>query len=84
MDNSWIFSIAKNLSRSKEVFAKFCGVKHAIATNNGTTAIRLALVALGIGPGDEVMVPTLTFVATANAWDSFKVTWPNTIEKLLS
>ena len=67
LDSSWISSIGKYLSRFEEAFAKFCEVKHAITTNNGTTAIHLALVALGIGPGDEVIVPTLTFVATANA-----------------
>ena len=67
LDSSWISSIGKYLSRFEEAFAEFCEVKHAITTNNGTTAIHLALVALGIGPGDEVIVPTLTFVATANA-----------------
>jgi perosamine synthetase len=67
MESSWISSIGKYLSRFEEAFAEFCEVKHAITTNNGTTAVHLALVALGIGPGDEVIVPTLTFVATANA-----------------
>jgi perosamine synthetase len=67
LDSTWISSIGSYLSRFEERFAKFCGVKHAIATNNGTTAIHLALVALGIGRGDEVIVPTLTFIATANA-----------------
>jgi perosamine synthetase len=67
IDTSWISSIGKYLSRFEEAFARFCGVRHAITTNNGTTAIHLALVALDIGPGDEVIVPTLTFVATANA-----------------
>lgn len=67
LDSSWISSIGKYLSRFEEEFASFCGVRHAIATNNGTTAIHLALVALGIGPGDEVIIPTLTFIATANA-----------------
>ena len=67
LDSSWISSIGKYLSRFEEAFAEFCEVKHAITTNNGTTAIHLALVTLGIGPGDEVIVPTLTFVATANA-----------------
>src|SRR6516225_4769237 len=62
METSWISSIGKYLSRFEEAFAEFCEVKHAITTNNGTTAIHLALVALGIGPGDEVIVPTLTFV----------------------
>ena len=46
---------------------RYCGVKHAIATNNGTSALHLALVALGLQPDDEVIVPTLTYIASANA-----------------
>jgi perosamine synthetase len=67
LDSGWISSIGDYLVRFEEGFARFCGVKHAIATNNGTTAIHVALVALGIGPGDEVILPTLTYIATANA-----------------
>jgi len=48
-------------------FAQFVGVKHALAVSNATVALHLACLALGIGPGDEVIVPSLTFVATANA-----------------
>ena len=48
-------------------FAAMCGSKHAFAVSNGTTALHLAYAALGLGPGDEVIVPALTFVATANA-----------------
>ncbi len=48
-------------------FARSVGVKHALAISNGTHALHLACLALGIGPGDEVIVPALTFVATANA-----------------
>jgi len=48
-------------------FAKMCGAEHAFAVSNGTTALHLAYAALGLGPGDEVIVPALTFVATANA-----------------
>ncbi|MCI0696551.1 DegT/DnrJ/EryC1/StrS family aminotransferase [candidate division KSB1 bacterium] len=48
-------------------FAEFCGAKYAIAVANGTAALHLAHWALGIGPGDEVICPALTFVATANA-----------------
>ena len=46
---------------------RFCGVKHGVSVSNGTVALHLALHALGIGPGDEVIVPSLTFVASANA-----------------
>jgi perosamine synthetase len=55
------------VARFEREFAEWLGVKHAIAVTSGTTALHLALVALGIGPGDEVLVPDLTFVATANA-----------------
>jgi dTDP-4-amino-4,6-dideoxygalactose transaminase len=48
-------------------FARSVGVKHALAVSNGTHALHLTCLALGIGPGDEVIVPALTFVATANA-----------------
>ena len=48
-------------------FAQYCGARHAIAMSNCTAALHLALNALGVGPGDEVIVPALTFVATANA-----------------
>jgi dTDP-4-amino-4,6-dideoxygalactose transaminase len=48
-------------------FAAFTGAKHALAVTNATAALHLACLALGIGPGDEVILPSLTFVATANA-----------------
>jgi len=48
-------------------FAEYTGARHAIAVANGTAALHLACVAAGIGPGDEVILPSLTFVATANA-----------------
>jgi dTDP-4-amino-4,6-dideoxygalactose transaminase len=49
----------------EEEFAAFCGARHAVGVGNGTDALMLALVGLGIGSGDEVIVPTNTFVATA-------------------
>ena len=67
LDTSWISSNGKYISAFEERFAKFCGVRNAIATNNGTTALHLALVALGLEPGDEVIIPTVTYIATANA-----------------
>lgn len=51
----------------EEAFARFVGVPHAVAVANCTVGLHLALLALGIGPGDEVIVPALTFVATLNA-----------------
>ncbi|HEY8616141.1 DegT/DnrJ/EryC1/StrS family aminotransferase [Phenylobacterium sp.] len=67
LDSTWISSAGRFIGEFETRFADFCGVKHAIATNNGTTALHLALVALGVGPGDEVIIPTLTYIATANA-----------------
>lgn len=55
------------VSEFEESFAAFQGVKHAIATTNGTTALTTALIAAGIEPGDEVIIPTFSFVATATS-----------------
>ncbi len=65
--SGWVSSLGEYVRRFEREFAAYCGVRHAVATHNGTVALHLALVALGIGPGDEVILPTLTFVATANA-----------------
>jgi len=67
MTSGWISSSGRFIADFEAAFASFCGVKHAIAVNNGTTALHLALVALGLGPGDEVLVPDLTYIASANA-----------------
>jgi perosamine synthetase len=67
LESTWISSSGQYVSRFESAFAEFCGVKYAVACCNGTAALHLALSALGVGPGDEVIVPTLTFVATANA-----------------
>jgi perosamine synthetase len=67
LKSGWISSKGRFISEFEHGFAQYCGVKHGTATSNGTVALHLALSALGIGPGDEVIVPTLTFVATANA-----------------
>jgi len=67
LDSSWISSAGKFISQFEEAFAAFCGTRYAISANNGTTALHLALLGLNTGPGDEVIVPTLTYVASANA-----------------
>lgn len=67
LDSTWISSKGQFLDRFEESFADYTGVRHATAVCNGTVAIHLALLALGIGPGDEVIVPTLTYIASVNA-----------------
>jgi perosamine synthetase len=62
----WISSQGAYVKRFEAEFGARCGVPHALAVSNGTVAIHLALMALGIGEGDEVIVPDLTFVATIN------------------
>lgn len=51
----------------EEEFGKVAGAEHGVAVNSGTSALQLALMALGIGPGDEVIVPSFSFAASANA-----------------
>jgi perosamine synthetase len=65
--SGWISSKGPNVQKFEEDFSCFVGVRHGVAVSNGTVALHLALVALGIGPGDEVIVPDLTFAATINA-----------------
>lgn len=57
----------KETKAFEEEFAAFCGVKHAVATNSGTTALHAALLAHGIGPGDEVITTPFTFIASVNS-----------------
>jgi perosamine synthetase len=67
LETGWISSIGRYVSEFESVFAKFCDTGFAATCNNGTSALHLALLAMGLGHGDEVLVPTLTYVATANA-----------------
>ena len=65
--SGWISSQGTFVKQFEQEFARYIGIKYGIATSSGTAALHLALVSLGIGKGDEVIVPTLTFIATANA-----------------
>lgn len=67
LSSSWISSKGKCITEFENLFAQYIGVPYGIATSNGTAALHLSLVALGIGKGDEVLVPDLTFVASGNA-----------------
>ena len=66
LDSSWISSKGKYRSFWK-VFAQKTSVDYALTVCNGTVALHLALLSLGIGPGDEVIVPTFTYIAPVNA-----------------
>jgi perosamine synthetase len=65
--SGWISSLGAFIGEFERTFAEYCGARYGIAVANGTAALHLALAATGVGPGDEVIVPSLTFVATANA-----------------
>lgn len=65
--SSWISSTGKFVDRFEHEFAGLCGTRTAVSVINGTAALHLALLALDARPGDEVLVPSLTYVATANA-----------------
>jgi perosamine synthetase len=67
INSKWISSQGSYVKRFEEEFARLVQAKHAVSTSNGTTALHLALVALGVGPGDEVIVPDLTFAASASS-----------------
>lgn len=62
----WISSKGKYVGEFEEKFSRYCGVKYGISTTNGTAALHLALASLGIGKGDEVIVPTFTMIASVN------------------
>jgi perosamine synthetase len=85
IESNWISSAGKYIPRFEEDFAEACGTRYGVACVNGTVALHLALATLGIGPGDEVILPTFTMIATINAVtytgatpvlvDSEPVTW---------
>lgn len=65
--SGWVSSLGEYIIRFEKGFAEYCSTKYALSTMNGTAALHLVLASLGIGEGDEVIVPDLTFVATVNA-----------------
>ncbi|MFM8476572.1 MAG: aminotransferase class I/II-fold pyridoxal phosphate-dependent enzyme, partial [Planctomycetaceae bacterium] len=67
LDSGWISSVGEFVNRFEQRVADYAGVKYAVATVNGTSALHTALLVAGVQPDDEVLVSTLTFIATANA-----------------
>jgi dTDP-4-amino-4,6-dideoxygalactose transaminase len=67
LDSGWVAPAGPELNAFEHELAEATGRAHAVALSSGTAALHLALLGLGVGPGDTVLVPTLTFVASANA-----------------
>ncbi|SNB45038.1 LegC family aminotransferase [Geobacter sp. DSM 9736] len=67
LDTGWVSSVGKFVDRFEEELASFTGANCAIAVVNGTAALHVCLLLAGVLPGDEVLIPSLTFIATANA-----------------
>lgn len=67
IDTSWVSSVGSYVDLFEKNFNEYVGSKKAVVTMNGTAAIQLALIALGVGAGDEVIVPSLTFISPVNA-----------------
>lgn len=67
IDTGWVSANGRFVTEFEEKFAAFCGTKYAISCSNGTVSLHLILAAMGIEPGDEVIMPTLTYIATANS-----------------
>lgn len=92
VSTGWISSSGSYVNKFEETFSKYSGVKYGVAVCNGTVAIHLALAALGIGKGDEVIIPSFTMIATAFAVcytgakpvfvDADKETWNIDVNKI--
>lgn len=67
LNTSWVSSAGKYITKFEEEFASYIGCKYALTTTSGTTSLHLALAAIGIGPGDEVILPDLTIISCAFA-----------------
>jgi len=97
IDSTWISSKGEFITKFEKNFAEYIGIHHAASVCNGTVALHLALAALGIGPDDEVIVPTLTYIASVNTIahtgakpvfaDSLESTWqldPDAVRKKIT
>jgi len=67
LNSGWVSSAGEYINALESIFAHYVGAEYAVATNSGTSALHLSLLAAGVGPNHKVAVPDLTFVATANA-----------------
>ncbi|MBL9093925.1 MAG: LegC family aminotransferase [Planctomycetaceae bacterium] len=67
LDTGWVSSVGSYVERFEQMTAQRLGAKHAVATSSGTAALHIALLAAGVQSGDDVLVSTLTFIATANS-----------------
>ncbi len=67
LESGWVSSAGEYLGKFEEAFASYIGVKHAVMTTSGTTALHLSLASLGIGRGDEVIIPDFTMIASVFA-----------------
>lgn len=67
LDTEWVSSAGKYVNTFEEKIGEYTGTRHAVAVVNGTAALHLSLIVAGVVPGDEVIVPTLTFIAPVNA-----------------
>ena len=67
LKTNWISSAGTYLTQFEQSFARYCGCAHGVATTSGTTALHLAVAAAGLGPGDEIIMPTFTIAATVFA-----------------
>ena len=70
LDSTFVSSVGKFVNRFEEDLATYTGSKHVVAVVNGTAALHIALLLAGVKANDEVLVPALTFIATANAINS--------------
>ena len=67
LDSGWVSSVGGYVDKFEKMLASYSGTGYAVVTVNGTSALHVSLMASGISPGDEVIVPALTFIAPVNA-----------------